>query len=92
MFKIIARPADCKIGLLSVFLNARNVKLADIHCQICEVYGENAMNDGMVRKCVRKSNEGRDNVHDESRSDRPSMVRGGRVLREGDTETGSPLW
>ena len=91
MFKTIARPVDCKIRSVIRFLNARKVKLADIHCQICEVYGENAMNDGMVRKCVRKSNEGRDNVHDESRSDRPSVVIGGRVLLGGDTETGSPL-
>jgi hypothetical protein len=41
------------------------VKLADIHRQICEVYGENAMSDGMVRKWVRQFNEGRENVHDE---------------------------
>jgi hypothetical protein len=34
------------------FLNARNVKPADIHCQICEACGENAMHDGMVRKWV----------------------------------------
>ena len=72
-------------------MNARNVKPADSHCQICEVYGENAMSDGMVRKWVRKFNEGRDNVHDDPQSDRPSMVRGGHLLREGDTETGAPL-
>jgi hypothetical protein len=44
------------------------VKPADIHRQICEVYGENAMSDGMVRKWVRQFNEGRENVHDEARS------------------------
>jgi hypothetical protein len=47
-----------KYGLLSIFLNARNVKPADIYCQIYEVYGENAMSDGMMRKWVRKFNEG----------------------------------
>ena len=67
------------------------MKPADIHCQICEVYGENATSDGMVRKWVRKFNEGRDNVHDEPRSGRPSVVTGGHVLRGGDTETGAPL-
>ena len=56
------------------FLNARNAKPADIRSQICEVYGENAMSDGMVRKWIRKFNEGRDNVHDEPRSGRPSVV------------------
>jgi hypothetical protein len=39
-----------KYGRLSVFLNARNVKPADTHRHVCEVYGENDMNDGMVRK------------------------------------------
>jgi hypothetical protein len=52
-------------------LNARNVKPADIHRQICEVYDENAMSDGMVRKWVRQFNEGRENMHDEVRSGRP---------------------
>jgi len=32
------------------------------------------MSDGMVRKWVRKFNEGRENVHDEVRSGRPSLV------------------
>ena len=32
------------------------------------------MSDGMVRKCVRMFNEGRENVHDEARSGRPSLV------------------
>jgi hypothetical protein len=68
------------------------VKLADIHRQICEVYGENAMSDRKVRKWVRKFNEGRDNVHEEPRSGRLSVVPGGHVLRGGDTETGAPLW
>jgi len=38
------------------------------------VYGDNAMSDGMVRKCVRMFNEGRENMHDEARSGRPSVV------------------
>ena len=54
-------PPTVKYGLLSVF-EARNVKPSDINRQICEVYGENAKSDGMVREWVTKSNEGRDNV------------------------------
>jgi len=38
------------------------------------VYGDNAMGDGMVRKWVRMFNELRENVHDETRSGRPSLV------------------
>ena len=56
------------------FLKARNVLPSEIHHQICQVYGDNAMSDGMVRKCVRMFKEGRENVHDEARSGRPSLV------------------
>ena len=63
------------------FFNARNVKPADIHRQICEVYGENVMRDEMLRKWVRKVNEGRDNMHDEPRSGRPP----GRLLSQAAT-------
>ena len=38
------------------------------------MYGDNAMSDGMVRKWVRMFNEGRENVHDDVRSGRPSSV------------------
>jgi len=47
---------------------------SEIHRQICQVYGDNAMNDGMVRKLVRMFNEGRENVQDEARSGRPFLV------------------
>jgi hypothetical protein len=47
---MIERPADCEIRSVIRFLNARNVKPVDIHRQICEVYGENAMSDEMVKK------------------------------------------
>ena len=46
----------------------------EIHHQICQVYGDNAMCDSMVRKWVRMFNEGRENLHDEARSVRPSLV------------------
>ena len=48
------------------FLKALNVLPSEIHHQICQVYGENAMSDGMVRKWVRMFNEGREKVHDEA--------------------------
>jgi len=44
------------------------------HHQICQVYGDNATSDGMVRKWVRMFNEGRENVHDEARSGRLFLV------------------
>ena len=69
MFKTIEGAADCEIRSVIRFLNTRNMLPNEIHHQICQVYGENAMSDGMVRKWVRMFNEGRENVHDEARSD-----------------------
>ena len=74
MFKTIDGAADCEIRSVIRFLNARNVLPSEIHHQICQVYGDNAMSDGIVRKWVRMFNEGRENVHDEARSGRPSLV------------------
>jgi len=45
------------------------------------VYGDNAMSDGMVRKWVWMFNEGRENMHDEVRSGRPSLVNDGLVRK-----------
>ena len=47
---------------------------SEIHHQICQVYGDNAMSDGMVRKLVRMFSGGRENVHDEARNGLPSLV------------------
>ena len=73
MFATIEGAADCEIRSVIRFLNSRNVLPSDIHHQICQVYGDNAMSDGMVRKWFRMFN-GRENVHDEARSGRPSLV------------------
>jgi len=74
MFKTIEGAADCEVRSVIRFLKARNVLPREIPHQICQVYGDNAMSDGMVRKCARMFNEGRENVHDEARSVRPSLV------------------
>jgi len=74
MFKTIEWAADCEIRSVIRILNARNVLPSEIHHQICQVSGDNAMRDGMVRKWVRMFNEGRENVHNEARSGRPSLV------------------
>ena len=74
MFKTIEGAANCEIRSVIRFLNGRNVLPSEIHHQICQVYGDNAMSDGIVRKWVRMFNEGRENVHDEARSGRLSLV------------------
>ncbi|GFV52799.1 histone-lysine N-methyltransferase SETMAR [Trichonephila clavipes] len=47
---------------------------ADIHRQITEVYGTEAMNDSKVRKWARKFKDGRTNIHDEERLGHPSVI------------------
>jgi len=74
MFKTIEGAAECDTRSLIRFLNARNVLASESHHHICQVYGDNATSDGMVRKWVRMFNEGRENVHDEARSGRPCFV------------------
>ncbi|KAJ4432081.1 hypothetical protein ANN_20695 [Periplaneta americana] len=50
MFRVIEHSADCEMRSVICFLNARNIKPADIHRQLCEVYGDDANSDGMVRR------------------------------------------
>ena len=74
MFKKIENPAACEMRSVIQFLNSKNMKPAEIHRQLCDVYGEYAMSSSMVRRWVQLFNEGRENVHDEPRSGRPSVV------------------
>jgi hypothetical protein len=67
----IENPASCDIRSVIKFLNAKNVHPAEIYRQ---VYGENAMSDGMVRRWCTMFSERRTNVHDDNRSGRPSLV------------------
>ncbi|XP_023228114.1 putative uncharacterized protein FLJ37770 [Centruroides sculpturatus] len=81
MFKTIADPADCEVHSVIRFLNAKNVKPVEIHRQLVEIYGENVMSDGMVRKWVRQFNAERTDVHDEAWSGWPSVVNDGLVAK-----------
>jgi len=74
MFKTIEGAADCEIRSVIRFVNARNVLPSEIHHRICQAYGDNVMSDGMVRKWVQIFNKGQENMHDEVRSGRPSLV------------------
>jgi len=73
MFKTIEGAADCEIQSVIRFLNARNVLPSEIRHHTSQVFGDNAMSDGMVRKWVRMFSERRENVHDEARRGRPSL-------------------
>ena len=74
MFKTIEGAADCEIRSVIHFLNARDVLPSESHHQISQVYGDNAVSDGMVRKWVQIFNERRENMHNEAQSGCPSLV------------------
>jgi transposase len=67
-------PASCEMRSLIRFLNAKNMTPAEIPRHLCDVYGEHAMSSSVVRRWVRLFNEGRENVHDDPRSGRLSLV------------------
>jgi len=74
MFKERENPAACEMRSAILFLNAKNRASAEIHRQLCDVFGEHAMSSSMLRRWVRLFNEGRENVHDGPRSGRPSVA------------------
>jgi len=68
MFKKIENPAACEMWSVIRFMNAKNMKPAEIHRQLCDVYGEHTMSSSMVQRWVQLFNEGRENVHDDPRN------------------------
>jgi transposase len=57
------------------FWNAQSIAPIEIHRQLCQVYGPNVMSEQMVRHwCRQFSAAGRQSVHDEKRSGRPSII------------------
>jgi len=56
------------------FLNAKDMTPVEIHRQLCDVYEQHVMSSSMVRRWVRLFNEGPENVPDDPRSGRPSVV------------------
>lgn len=66
-------PAKCELRSVIRFLNAKTFPPIEIHRQLVQVYGEKCMNVKNVRKWCREFSEGRENVHDEQRSGRPSL-------------------
>ncbi|GBO36303.1 hypothetical protein AVEN_272950-1 [Araneus ventricosus] len=67
-------PAKCEMQEVIRFLWAKKLSAADIHRELCAVYGPNVMSEGVVRQWVFFFKDGRTNIHDESRSGRPSVV------------------
>ncbi|PNF43793.1 hypothetical protein B7P43_G09754 [Cryptotermes secundus] len=74
MEALIPTPADCEVRSVMKFFNAQSIALIEIHRQLCQVYGPNVMSKQMVRRWCRQFSAGRQSVHDEKRSGRPSII------------------
>jgi [histone H3]-lysine36 N-dimethyltransferase SETMAR len=74
MSAAIETPAKCEVRSVIRFFVAKQYSAAEIHRELCTVYGPNVMSAGVVREWVRAFKSGRTNVHDEERSGRPSVV------------------
>jgi hypothetical protein len=57
-----------------LFLNAKNIRPAEIHRHLVEVYEDGVMNEGNVRMWCRLFKGGRPVVHNDVRSGRPSVI------------------
>ncbi|GFS52516.1 HTH_48 domain-containing protein [Trichonephila clavipes] len=74
MCAAIENPASCEVRSVIWFSLAKNLKPMEIYRQVCEVYGNNAMNKSSIRKWCIQFKNGRNNVHDEEKSGCTSIV------------------
>ncbi|KAJ4426206.1 hypothetical protein ANN_27015 [Periplaneta americana] len=79
MEALIPSPAACEVRSVIKFFNAQSIAPIEIRRQLCQVYGPNIMSKQMVRRWCRQFSEGRQSVHDEERSGRPSLINDDRV-------------
>jgi transposase len=62
-------------AVVILILQAKNMSAAEIRRELCTaIYCRSVMSEGTVRQCCRMFQDGRTNIHDEERSDRPSVV------------------
>jgi hypothetical protein len=73
MCPTIDNPASCEIRVLIHFLHYKNRSAAEIHRELCAIYGQNVTSEGTVKQRRRIFKDGRKNVHDEERSGLPAI-------------------
>jgi hypothetical protein len=73
MCAAIENPSSCKICIIIHFPYPKNMGAAEVHHELCAVYGQN-MSEGTVRQWCRMFKDRWRNVHDEGQSDQPSVV------------------
>jgi hypothetical protein len=50
MCPVIDYPASCEIVAVICFLHTRNMSAAEIHYELCSVYGKNVVSEGTARQ------------------------------------------
>jgi hypothetical protein len=65
----ITNLVDCEVRSVIRFLKSKNIRPAETHRQLVEVYGEAVMDEGNVRKLCRLFNGGRTEMKDERDQD-----------------------
>jgi hypothetical protein len=53
MCPVIDNPASCKIHAVIHFLQAKNMSAAEIHLELCAVYGQNVTSEGTLKQWCR---------------------------------------
>jgi hypothetical protein len=61
MCPAIDNSASCEIRTLIRFLRTKIMSAREIHRELCAVYGQNLMNEGIVRQWCRMFKDGRAN-------------------------------
>jgi transposase len=74
MCPAIDNPASCEIGAVIRFLHAKNMSAAEIHLELCVVYGQHVVSEGTVRQWCKMFEDRRTNFHNEERSGRPFVM------------------
>jgi hypothetical protein len=73
MCPAIDNPAGCEIRAVVRFLHAKNTSAADVHGELCAVYGQIVSSEGTARQWCRMFKDGQTNVHDEELSGRSAI-------------------
>jgi hypothetical protein len=72
MCSVIDNPASCEIRAVILFLHNKNLSTAEIHHELCVVYGQNVLSVGTARQWCRMCRDGQTEVHDDELSGRLS--------------------
>jgi hypothetical protein len=59
---------SCEIRAVVLFLHAKIMSAAEIHRELCAIYGQKVMSEGTLRQWCRMLEFARTNVHGEERS------------------------